>query len=129
MCNLLKKLNIYFDRSITKTIDKLDRFDYTDSKYNYILKHRKYEKNSYKFISISLLKLHTNTIYLYNFNNKLYYIKYNINKFNSFFKKECIDANTKTKKMFVFIPVKYFKKVKIENIEIIDNLKEFKVYF
>ena len=129
MCNLLKKLNIYFDRNIIKTTDKLANYDYTDNKYNYILKNRKYNKNSYKFISISLLKLKSNTIYLYKFNNNLYYIKYNINKFNSFETKECIDAKTKNKKMFVYIPIKKLRKVEIENIEKFDNLKEFKVFF
>tara|TARA_R110000868_G_scaffold58558_2_gene180762 strand:- start:423 stop:866 length:444 start_codon:yes stop_codon:yes gene_type:complete len=131
--SILKKIRSFFGRDIIKTVNKFDKFDYTDNRYNYELKSRKCNYETYKTTIIACDKLKDKSIYLFNFNNELYYIKYDKKKFEKFEKKEFVRPprpdKIDVKKMYVYIPIEKLKKINlIDNLDKIKIENEFKIY-
>lgn len=105
----------FFNRDIQKSINKFERFDYSDEKYKYELKSRNNTYNKYLTTLICADKISKNSIFLFNFLDGLYYIKYRKSKFNKFEKKLFVrnkryDYNDKQKD-YIYIPIEYLKKI------------------
>jgi len=105
----------FFNRDIQKSINKFERFDYSDEKYKYELKSRNNTYNKYLTTLICADKISKNSIFLFNFLDGLYYIKYRKSKFNKFEKKLFVrnkryDYDDKEKD-YIYIPIEYLKKI------------------
>jgi len=105
----------FFNRDIQKSINKFERFDYSDEKYKYELKSRNNTYDKYLTTLICADKISKNSIFLFNFLDGLYYIKYRKSKFNKFEKKLFVrnkryDYNDKQKD-YIYIPIEYLKKI------------------
>ena len=105
----------FFNRDIQKSINKFERFDYSDEKYKYELKSRNNTYNKYLTTLICADKISKNSIFLFNFLDGLYYIKYRKSKFNKFEKKLFVrnkryDYDDKEKD-YIYIPIEYLKRI------------------
>ena len=94
----------YFKRDIKPTTDKLDRFDFTCSKYKYELKSRNNIFNKYPTTMIAVDKLEANVILLFKFtDDKLAFIEYNEEQFNNY--KVELFTKYKIPKKHIYIPI------------------------
>lgn len=112
---LLPIIRTFFDRDIQKSTNKFERFDYSDDKYKYELKSRQNEYTKYPTTLIPADKICKRIIFLFNFTDGLYYIKYRKSKFNTFEKKMFVrnqrsDFND-LQKEYIYIPVDKLKKI------------------
>jgi len=103
---ILLLINNYFKRNISMSPDNKNLF--YDNRFDYKLKNRKHNYDNYKMVKIYINKYNRRTIYLYNFNNELYFFKYNNNLFDDLdylmisidkLKKIDIDKNSKKNKL------------------------------
>jgi len=115
---ILKILKIKFNENITTSINQFERYDFKDDKYYYELKSRNNKYSDYPTTLIEKGKvINENIIFLFNFTDGLYYIKYKKSKFDKFECKEFvrhkrIDFNDKPK-LYYFIPINKLKKIDI----------------
>lgn len=112
---LLPIIRTFFDRDIQKSTNKFERFDFVDEKYKYELKSRQNEYNKYPTTLIPADKICKRIIFLFNFTNGLYYIKYRKSKFNTFERKMFVrnqrsDFND-LEKEYIYIPIDKLKKI------------------
>ena len=105
----------YFKRNISMSTNNKNLF--YDGKYDYKLKNRKHNYNNYESVKISIDKYNKRTIYLFNFNNELYFFKYDDKLFDD--NKHYIISKDKLKKIDID---KYNKKYKY-------NIKDFTIDF
>lgn len=106
---IINIINNYFNRIINKTTEKYCRYDFYDNKYKYELKTRNNTYNTYPTTIIAVDKVVDNKlIFLFNFTDSIYYIKYNKELFDTFEKKMFVrqraDFNDIEKEYF-FIPI------------------------
>lgn len=130
--NVLEIINKFFNRTICKSLDKFSRFDFFDCKYTYELKSRRCDYNKYPSTMIAADKMKEKTIFLFQFTDGLYYIKY---------KKEFLLFETKlfvrpkregindVKKLYVYIPIEKLKKIEIKVESVIDSVDKFTINF
>ena len=115
---ILKVINNYFDRDIKQSIEKFCKYDFYDYKYNYELKSRRNNYNSYDTTLLPADKLQRKTIYLFSFNDGLYYIKYKKERFDEFEKKDFVrpkrEDKKDVKKEYIYIPIDKLKKIEIK---------------
>ena len=113
---ILPLIEEYFDDNITQTTEQYAEYDFTSDYYNFELKSRKNNFNTYPTTMITSNKLKENEkqlILLFNFTDSLYYIKYDPLIFNTFEKKKfkrvgvCADAHFHT-----YIPIRDLKLIK-----------------
>jgi hypothetical protein len=112
---VLPKIKNYFQREIEKTINGYERYDFYDEKYKYELKSRNVKYETYPTTLIPKDKIRKRIIFLFNFTDGLYYIKYKPKIFQLFECKEFVrnarsDFNDKQKE-YVYIPIEYLKKI------------------
>jgi hypothetical protein len=112
---LLPIIKSFFQRDILKSTNKFERFDYSDEKYKYELKSRQNDYNKYPTTLIPASKICKGIIFLFNFTDGLYYIKYRKSKFNTFEKKMFVrnkryDYNDKQQEYY-YIPIDKLKKI------------------
>jgi hypothetical protein len=77
----------FFKRDIQQSKNQYDKYDFFDNKYNYECKTRLVNKNTYIDTMITFNKLKDDDkplILLFNFLDKLCYIKYNKEKFKKY---------------------------------------------
>lgn len=113
--NLIKKR---FNENIIKSSYRYEKYDYKDDNYYYELKSRNNKYSDYPTTLIEKAKIFTdNIIFLFNFTDGLYYIRYSEKKFSKFECKEfCrhkrFDYNDKPRPYY-YIPIEKLKKVEI----------------
>ena len=113
---ILPIITTFFDRDIKKSKNNFDKYDFEDDKYKYELKSRNNEYNKYPTTIICNDKVITDKlIFLFNFTDGLYYIKYSKSKFDNFEKKLFVrnkrqDYND-LEKMYIYIPIEKLKKI------------------
>jgi hypothetical protein len=112
---VLPKIKNYFKREIQKTNNKFETYDFYDEKYTYELKSRNVKYETYPTTLIAKDKIRKRIIFLFNFTDSLYYIKYKSKKFENFECKEFVrnkrsDYNDKQKE-YIYIPIEYLKKI------------------
>lgn len=113
---ILPIIKQYFKRDILKSNERFDKYDFYDNEYKYELKNR---LNYYSSFNTTLLGydkiLNCNQIFLFNFYDGLYYIKYNEQLFNTFDKKLFVRTNRTNlnckKKDYIYIPIKWLIKI------------------
>lgn len=113
---ILPVIRTFFKRDIEKSTSKFEKFDYKDDKYKYELKSRKNEYNKYPTTIICNDKVITDKlIFLFNFTDGLYYIKYSKSKFDKFEKKLFVRNKRSDfkdlEKDYIFIPIEKLKKI------------------
>jgi hypothetical protein len=112
---VLPKIKNYFKREIQKTNNKFETYDFYDEKYTYELKSRNVKYETYPTTLIAKDKIRKRIIFLFDFTDGLYYIKYKHKKFENFECKEFVrnkrsDYNDKQKE-YIYIPIEYLKKI------------------
>jgi hypothetical protein len=112
---VLPKIKNYFEREIQKSTERYELFDFYDEKYKYELKSRNVKYDTYPTTLIPKDKIRKRIIFLFNFTDGLYYIKYKKTKFSSFECKQFVrntrsDYNDKQKE-YVYIPIECLKKI------------------
>jgi hypothetical protein len=112
---LLPVIKSYFNRDIQKSTNKFEKFDFFDEKYKYELKSRNNSYDKYPTTLICADKVCKRIIFLFNFTDGLYYIKYRKSKFNMFEKKMFVrnkrDDFNDLEKEYIYIPIEYLKKI------------------
>lgn len=115
---ILKILKIKFNDKIIPSDNKFERYDFKDDSYYYELKSRNNKYLDYPTTIIEKGKIISdNIIFLFNFTDGLYYIRYSKSKFDKFECKEFVrhkryDYNDKPK-LYYFIPINKLKKIDI----------------
>jgi hypothetical protein len=115
---ILPVISKYFKSNIVRSNEKYNKYDFYDSTNKYELKSRNNEYNKYPTTLIAVDKvINDSLIFLFNFTDGLYYIKYESHIFDTFEKKPFV-RNQRTdyndiKKDYFFIPIE--KLTKIEN--------------
>ena len=112
---LLPIIRTFFNRDIQKSTNKFERFDFIDEKYKYELKSRNNNYDKYPTTLIPADKVCKRIIFLFNFTDGLYYIKYRKSKFNTFERKMFVrnkrnDFND-LQKEYYYIPIDKLKKI------------------
>jgi hypothetical protein len=113
---ILPIIRAFFDRDIIKSTSKFEKFDYSDEKYKYELKSRNNTLEKYPTTIICNDKVITDKlIFLFNFTDGLYYIKYSKSKFDKFEKKLFVRNKRMDfkdlEKEYIFIPIDKLKKI------------------
>jgi hypothetical protein len=112
---LLPIIKSFFERDIQKSTNKFERFDYSDEKYKYELKSRHNTYDKYPTTLICADKIAKGIIFLFNFYDGLYYIKYRKSKFNTFERKMFVrnkrDDFNDLEKEYIYIPIDKLKKI------------------
>ena len=130
---ILKIINNFFDRDINQSIDKLCKYDFYDYKYKYELKSRRCDYNKYDTTILPVDKLQRKTIYLFSFNDGLYYIKYKKEIFDEFEKKDFVRPKREgirdIKKEYIYIPIDKLKKIEVKDKLKNVNLDDYIVHF
>jgi hypothetical protein len=108
-------INNFFNRTITPTTERYDRFDYKCDQFNYEMKSRTCKKDAYPDTMITCNKLEQSDkpiILLFNFTDKLCYIEHDPILFKGFrtilFSRAMEDSD---KKEHIFIPLKHLKDI------------------
>lgn len=105
-----------FQEEIIKSENNFERYDYKSDTHYYELKSRNNKYEAYPTTLIEKGKvIADNLIFLFNFTNGLYYIKYNKNEFDKFECKEYVrnkrsDYND-VPKLYYFIPINKLIKI------------------
>jgi hypothetical protein len=112
---ILKDLNNFFKDDIEIITDKFSQYDFKGTKNIYELKTRRNKYEDFPTTIIGANKILDNIIFLFKFENGLYYIKYDENKFNTFEKKKFVrnkrlDYNDKEMD-YLFIPIEHLTKI------------------
>ena len=100
----------YFNSNIQEILNQYSKHDYTDSNFKYELKTRTCKYNSFPTTLMPVDKAVDDlTIFLFQFTDGLYWIRYNAEDFEEFEKKQFVrhqraDYNDKEKDYF-FIPI------------------------
>jgi len=111
--NLFDKINTYFNDNLIKSVNKYEKYDFKGDLYIYELKSRNCLLNTFDTTIIPYSKLIKNKedkqIFIFNFQDGLYYIKYNKTQFskydlNYFKRRERVDFND-INQLYYFIPV------------------------
>lgn len=114
--DVLDIINGFFKDNIQISTSKVSRYDFKGDKYYYELKSRNNKYNSYPTTLIPQNKIFSdNHIFLFHFEDGLYYIKYDKTVFDTF---ECkpfrrrqrIDYNDKVQ-LYYFIPINKLTKI------------------
>lgn len=116
--------NYWIDRQISKATDNYSNYDFYDSKYKYELKSRRCDHDKYPTTLIPEMKCHKRTYLLFLFNDGLFYIKFNKNKFDKYDKKMFVKDRDDKKdicKSYYYIPIQDLKKIEIKDNNINDN--------
>ena len=116
--------NYWIDRQISKAVDQFCNYDFYDHKYKYELKSRRCDHDKYPTTLIPEMKCHKRTYLLFLFNNGLFYIKYNKDKFDKYDKKMFVknrEDKSDVMKYYYYIPVQDLKKIEIKDNNINDN--------
>jgi hypothetical protein len=114
---VLPIINDFFKREITKSEGRYTLYDFEDNKYIYELKTRNINYGVYPTIMINVKKVikDKKQIFLFKFNDGLYYIKYRESKFNNFEKKLFVRNKRDGIKDYLtecfFIPLDKLKKI------------------
>ena len=106
----LHKIKQYFNNdNIVSVDDRYSRYDYTDGINYYELKSRRCNYNKFPTTIIGQDKILNNSIFIFNFQDGMYYIKYDkevFKKFNvNYFNREREGVYDK-RKPYIFIPIK-----------------------
>jgi hypothetical protein len=112
-------INLFFKDNIIKCENNYSKYDYEGDKYIYELKTRNNLYCSYPTTLIAgdkiINKSPKRQIFLFNFKDGLYYIKYREKKFNKFdLKPFCRNKRSDyndLKKLYYFIPIEKLKKI------------------
>lgn len=113
---ILPQIRTYFKRKdIKKTTDKYSLYDFYDDEYKYELKSRNNKYETYPTTLICCNKLSDKTIYLFNFQNGLYYLEYDEELFSTFerkpFKRNPREGISDYEKEYIFIPIEHLIKI------------------
>jgi len=105
----------FFNRDIQKCTERYEKFDFFDERYKYELKSRNINYDTYDTTLIPTNKACKRMIFLFNFKDGLYYIKYRRSKFdkferNMFVRNKRNDYNDKQQEYF-YIPIDKLKKI------------------
>jgi hypothetical protein len=112
---VLEIIRTYFNKDIQQSKYAYCQYDFKCSKYTYELKTRMNNYNTYPTTLIPYDKIKKKTIFLFKFNDGLYYIRYRKRKFKnyelkSFVRNKRIDFNDKPK-LYYYIPIRDLKKI------------------
>lgn len=124
--------NYWSKRQISKSSDEYSSSDFYDSRYQYLLKSRKCDHDTYATTLISELKCNKRAYLLFLFTDGLYYIKYKKDKFKNYNKKIFVKIRDNKKDVcihYYYIPVEELKKIELKDKSIKDNKDIFIVYF
>lgn len=105
---ILQKLKDYFKDDLELINKKYSTYDYKGSNNIYELKSRRCYYNSYPTTLIATDKIKDNIIFIFNFIDGIYYIKYEEDKFNNYETKlfKRIDrGNIDKEKDYLYIPI------------------------
>jgi hypothetical protein len=105
----------YFDDNIILISNPYSLYDYKGTKYYYELKSRNHKFGYYNNTIIPVHKGQEKMIFIFNFIDGLYYIKYKEQKFMKFEKKIITRPNDKLRnsQLNYLIPINKLKKIKI----------------
>jgi hypothetical protein len=115
--NIIRKV---FNNEIVKSEKRYERYDYKDDEYYYELKSRNNSYNAYPTTLIEKAKVFSNNlIFLFNFTDGLYYIKYDKKVFDKFECKQYLRHKrcdyVDIPKQYYFIPIEALTKVEVNN--------------
>lgn len=115
---ILPLISKYFKSNIVRSNEKFNKFDYYDDKCKYELKSRNNNYNTYPTTLIAVDKvINDDIIFLFKFQDGLYYIKYDDTLFNNFEKKLFVRNQRRDyndiKKEYFFIPIEKLTKIEI----------------
>ena len=107
---LLPKLAAFFADDLKPTLGQYDRYDYESDTAVYELKTRRNEKDTYPTTCIGADKVDPkhpkSQVYLFEFTNGTFYIRYNKTTFDTFERKPFVrNAPGFVEKPYLFIPV------------------------
>lgn len=115
--DIFASINLFFNDNIIKSSSKYQKYDYKGNKCYYELKSRNNNHNSYSTTLIPYNKIMENEkqIFLFKFNDGLYYIEYDPLLFSNFdlkyfVRNRRIDYNDKMS-MYYYIPIDKLKKI------------------
>jgi hypothetical protein len=113
---ILEKLKIKFNDNIVQIEDRYSKFDFKGDKYYYELKSRNNTYNKFPSTIIPKSKIVCdNIIFLFNFTDGLYYIRYSAKKFSAFecrpFKRIQRTDYNDIEQLYYFIPIEKLKKI------------------
>jgi hypothetical protein len=117
---VLEIIKIKFENNIIQSTNNFERYDFKGDKYYYELKSRNNTYSAYPTTLIEKAKIiNDNIIFLFNFTDGLYYIRYSEKKFSKFECKEFVrhkryDYNDKPR-LYYYIPIEKLKKIDILN--------------
>lgn len=115
-CEILDKMNSFFNDDIKQTAERYDSKDYLGKKYKYEVKSRRirYEAYPTTIIPTDKIKGGINYVFLFNFINGLYYIYYDPELFKTFkidiFRRNDGSQNN-CNKLYFYIPIENLKKI------------------
>ena len=115
---LKKIVEDFFNDELIESNKRFDKYDYKGKKYLYELKSRNCNYNKYETTLIPSNKIFDKYhIFLFNFTDGLYYIKYRERKFRDFKKEMYVRAFRTGKKdvpaEYIFIPIEKLKKIEL----------------
>jgi hypothetical protein len=113
---ILPQLRTFFKNpNIKKTENEYDIYDFTDGIINYELKSRNNKYNQFPTTLLTCNKLSNNCIYVFNFKDGIYYIKYDEQLFNTFEKKQFVRnyrfGKDDKPQEHIFIPIQHLIKI------------------
>lgn len=115
-CEILDKMNSFFNDDIKQTAERYDTKDYLGNKYKYEVKSRRirYEAYPTTIIPTDKVKEGINYVFLFNFINGLYYIYYEPEIFKKFkvdtFRRSDGSQNN-SNKLYFYIPIENLIKI------------------
>jgi len=115
---ILPMISKYFKSNIIRSKEKFNKYDYYDFTCKYELKSRNNKYDTYPTTLIAVDKvINDDLIFLFNFIDGLYYIKYDETLFNTFEKKPFVrnkrDGYNDIEKEYFFIPIEKLTKIEI----------------
>ena len=127
----IKEVEVYaiikerFNDNIIQSENKFEKFDFKGDKYYYELKSRNNKYADYPTTLIEKAKIFAdNIVFLFNFTDGLYYIRYSQKKFSKFECKEFVRHKrfdfVDKPRPYYFIPIEKLKKIEKPELEKID---------
>lgn len=115
---ILKIINNKFKDNIRQIINKYEKFDYEGDKYIYELKSRNCNYSTYSTTLLPMSKTLNNekrAVFLFNFIDGLYYIKFREKKFKTFvlqsFCRNKREDITDYSQLYYYIPIQSLRKI------------------
>ena len=113
---VLEKVNKQFNDNIIKAKNKFEKYDFKGDKYFYELKSRNNKYDTYPTTLIDISKVvNDDMIFLFNFTDGLYYIKYDKTLFDTFECKEFVRHKrydyVDKPKPYYYIPINKLQKI------------------